>query len=201
MKGLLIKDYFTSKPLLKNYLLILLIYAFVAYANDNVFMFSGLMTMIPLLMVINSVAYDEKAHAEKWLIASGTARKHLALSKYLFALILTGITFVLNVEIVLMIHDLRTALVTSVLFGFVGMAYTSFLLPLLFHYGTEKARLFMIVGFLIPLALGSSVSSMIEMLGISLNEIVIVSLILASCLTVIMISMALSIRIVEKKDY
>ena len=36
MKALLIKDILTSKGLLKNYLLIMVIYAGVAYMNDNI---------------------------------------------------------------------------------------------------------------------------------------------------------------------
>ena len=166
MKALLIKDLLTSKGLLKNYLLIIAIYGGVAYMNDNVFLFSGMLLMIPMLMALNSVAYDEKASTLRLMVASGLTRKQLALSKYLFGAVMLVAVFAINFVVVTIAEGALLGLLTSGLFCFVGMAYLSLLLPFLYHFGTEKSRIFMMLGVIIPVALGTAVSSLFQLLNL-----------------------------------
>ncbi len=201
MKALLVKDWMTSKGLIKNYLLILVIYAIIAYINDNVYLFSGLLIMIPLLMVINSVAYDERANTQKLMLASGISRKQLALSKYLFALILIAVMTAVNIEVVAMIEGLTVAVITSLFMGLIGMTYVSALLPVIYKFGTEKARIYMMIGFLIPFAGVIALSPLMSLSGFELNEMLIMCIVVLVCFVVIGISLILSFRIVERKDY
>lgn len=201
MKALLMKDWMTTKGLIKSYLMILVIYAFVAYANNNVYLFTGLMIMIPLLMTVNSIAYDEHNHTVRLMLASGVSRKNMALSKYMYALILIGAMTGINIPIVGLIEGFAEAFVTSILLAIAGMAYISILLPLLFRFGTEKARIYMMLGVLIPLLAGGLISVLSTSFSIQLNDAVLVFGIVLLCLIVILVSMVLSIHIVEKKDY
>ncbi|MBQ7890328.1 MAG: ABC-2 transporter permease [Erysipelotrichaceae bacterium] len=201
MKALLSKDWTVSKGLFKNYLMVMALYALIAYFNDNVFMFNGFCIMIPVMMVINSAAYDEKAHMEKWMIASGITRIQLALSKYLFALVLLCAATLLNFYIAAIVIDIVEALAVSFLFCLVGMTYVSLVLPAVFYFGTEKARISMMVGFLIPFGIGVGITYLFGSLGIQLNELLLLVLVICFCLIVIVASMMISVRIVEKKDY
>ena len=200
MKALLIKDLLTSKGLLKNYLLIIAIYGGVAYMNDNVFLFSGMLLMIPMLMALNSVAYDEKASTLRLMIASGLTRKQLALSKYLFGAVMLVAVFAINFVVVTIAEGALLGLVTSLLFCFVGMAYLSLLLPVLYHFGTEKSRIFMMLGVIIPLLLGSGVSSLFQLLNLHLSEFMLVCGGLVLGVVIIVGSMIASIKILERKD-
>ncbi|MBQ4342335.1 MAG: ABC-2 transporter permease [Erysipelotrichaceae bacterium] len=201
MNALLVKDWMTSKGLIKNYLLILVIYAVIAYVNDNVYLFSGLLIMIPLLMVINSMAYDERANTNKLMLASGISRKQLALSKYVFALILIIVMTVVNTLVVGMIVDLSEAVLTSLFMGLIGMTYVSLLLPVIYKFGTEKARIYMMIGFLIPFAGVIALSSLMTLSTVELNEMVMMTIIVLVCLILIGASILLSYHIVERKDY
>ncbi len=201
MNALLVKDWMTSKGLIKNYLLILVIYAVIAYVNDNVYLFSGLLIMIPLLMVINSMAYDERANTNKLMLASGISRKQLALSKYVFALILIIVMTVVNTLVVGMIVDLSEAVFTSLFMGLIGMTYVSLLLPVIYKFGTEKARIYMMIGFLIPFAGVIALSPLMTLSSVELNEMVMMTIIVLVCLILIGASILLSYHIVERKDY
>lgn len=201
MKALLVKDWMTSKGLIKNYLLILVIYALIAYINDNVYLFSGLLIMIPLLMVINSMAYDERANTQKLMLASGISRKQLALSKYLFALVLIAVMTAVNIEVVAMIDGLSEAVMNSLFMGLIGMTYVACLLPVIYKFGTEKARIYMMVGFLIPFAFVIAMSPFLSLGGIELNEMLTMFIVVLVCLVLIGVSIFLSIHVVERKDY
>ena len=200
MKALLIKDILTSKGLLKNYLLIMVIYAGVAYMNDNIFLFSGMLLMIPMLMALNAVAYDEKASTLRLMVASGISRRQLALSKYLFGAVMLVAVFAINFVVVTIAETALLGLFTSVLFCFVGMVYLSLLLPFLYHFGTEKSRIFMMLGVLIPVALGAGLSSLFQLLNLQLSDFMLVSGGFVLGVVVIAGSLIASIKILERKD-
>ena len=200
MKALLIKDILTSKGLLKNYLLIMAIYAGVAYMNDNIFLFSGMLLMIPMLMALNAVAYDEKASTLRLMVASGISRRQLALSKYLFGAVMLVAVFAINFVVVTIAETALLGLFTSVLFCFVGMVYLSLLLPFLYHFGTEKSRIFMMLGVLIPVALGAGLSSLFQLLNLQLSDFMLVSGGFVLGVVVIAGSIIASIKILERKD-
>ena len=200
MKALLIKDILTSKGLLKNYLLIMAIYAGVAYMNDNIFLFSGMLLMIPMLMALNAVAYDEKASTLRLMVASGISRRQLALSKYLFGAVMLVAVFAINFVVVTIAETALLGLFTSVLFCFVGMVYLSLLLPFLYHFGTEKSRIFMMLGVLIPVALGAGLSSLFQLLNLQLSDFMLVSGGFVMGVVVIAGSIIASIKILERKD-
>ena len=200
MKALLIKDILTSKGLLKNYLLIMVIYAGVAYMNDNIFLFSGMLLMIPMLMALNAVAYDEKASTLRLMVASGISRRQLALSKYLFGAVMLVAVFAINFVVVTIAETALLGLFTSVLFCFVGMVYLSLLLPFLYHFGTEKSRIFMMLGVLIPVALGAGLSSLFQLLNLQLSDFMLVCSGFVLGVVVIAGSIIASIKILERKD-
>ena len=200
MKALLIKDMLTSKGLLKNYLLIIAIYAGVAYMNDNIFLFSGMLLMIPMLMALNAVAYDEKASTLRLMIASGLTRRQLALSKYLFGAVMLMAVFVINFVVVSLVEGVLLGLFTSILFCFVGMAYLSLLLPFLYYFGTEKSRIFMMLGVIIPVALGTGVSRLFQILNLHVSDLMLISGGFLLGVVIIVVSIMASIAIVERKD-
>ena len=103
--------------------------------NDNIFLFSGMLLMIPMLMALNAVAYDEKASTLRLMIASGLTRRQLALSKYLFGAVMLMAVFAINFVVVSLVEGVLLGLFTSILFCFVGMAYLSLLLPFLYYFG------------------------------------------------------------------
>ena len=200
MKALLIKDMLTSKGLLKNYLLIIAIYAGVAYMNDNIFLFSGMLLMIPMLMALNAVAYDEKASTLRLMIASGLTRRQLALSKYLFGAVMLMAVFAINFVVVSLVEGVLLGLFTSILFCFVGMAYLSLLLPFLYYFGTEKSRIFMMLGVIIPVALGTGVSRLFQILNLHVSDLMLISGGFLLGVVIIVVSIMASIAIVERKD-
>ena len=200
MKALLIKDILTSKGLLKNYLLIMAIYAGVAYMNDNIFLFSGMLLMSPMLMALNAVAYDEKASTLRLMVASGISRSQVALSNYVFGAVMLVAVFAINFVVVTIAETALLGLFTSVLFCFVGMVYLSLLLPFLYHFGTEKSRIFMMLGVLIPVALGAGLSSLFQLLNLQLSDFMLVSGGFVLGVVVIAGSIIASIKILERKD-
>ena len=106
----------------------------------------------------------------------------------------------MNFVVVTITEGALLGLVTSLLFCFVGMAYLSLLLPVLYHFGTEKSRIFMMLGVIIPLLLGSGVSSLFQLLNLHLSEFMLVCGGLVLGVVIIVGSMIASIKILERKD-
>jgi hypothetical protein len=80
------------------------------------------------------------------------------------------------------------------------MVYLSLLLPFLYHFGTEKSRIFMMLGVLIPVALGAGLSSLFQLLNLQLSDFMLVSGGFVLGVVVIAGSIIASIKILERKD-
>ena len=108
--------------------------------------------------------------------------------------------FAINFVVVTIAETALLGLFTSVLFCFVGMVYLSLLLPFLYQFGTEKSRIFMMLGVLIPVALGAGLSSLFQLLNLQLSDFMLVSGGFVLGVVVIAGSIIASIKILERKD-
>lgn len=146
MKGLLLKDYLVMKKSWKSYALIALIYEGVAMAGNAAFVvMPG--TIFLLIMPLSSFTADEMARWDKFAAAFPGGRRAMVDAKYLYLLTLAlgcaALTALLAVPAVLLrrVGPSYGLLLLEGLSGIgVGLALNAVMLPLLFRFGTQKAR-------------------------------------------------------------
>lgn len=156
MIGLVIKDFLILKKQLLLFLFIFVLYFFIGSVTDNTTFFGGFMLVFGALLVINCFSYDDQAHFNSYALAMPISRRDLVASKYLvgLSLLLLGgiLCFFYLGPLSLLSGSTLTAesLYTVAAMGMGSLFFLSLMFPLVIKLGTEKARLFLVLIFLLP---------------------------------------------------
>lgn len=155
MKGLLIKDFYTSLAYFKLYLICLALMTVCEVGSGNLFMlffFKILFISLPM----NIIAFEDK---EKWTVFAHSLplkRSVFVTEKFLLTLILIGLTCIYDVVVALiygLIHSDMSIFgqwaalvpITVFLTSILSLGYI-----LIFKYGSEKGRMvYMLIGGII----------------------------------------------------
>lgn len=205
MKACLIKDFLTCKSILKSYLFMIGVFFVISIALENFGIVAGILCIVPLMNLINSLAYDEKSKWEKMALCSTVTRKEIVISKVVYATILTmGATILTCIVYYLIEGNLAGSLFVGGTLGIISITYCLFITPLLFKYGAEKARTFLLGTLLIPIILIMCLwffgkDLLINITTINIGVLLVISL--ACLITIWTLLINLSIKIVTKKDY
>jgi ABC-2 type transport system permease protein len=203
MTGLIIKDLLNLKKQGKIYLLLVVFYFAMGLVNENTSMFTTMMTMVAVLIPLTAMAYDERSKWDRYALTMPISRKNMVMSRYLLGLIFLIVAFVLSMLVNMVISNMKTAENTLVVLGgfSTGLMLMSVIFPLLFKFGVEKGRIFMMIVIFIPVA----ALMMISKLGISMpDEEIIKSVIYLSPIigaVIFLISIYVSLWIYKKKEF
>jgi len=154
MKGLLLKDFFNLKQQAKFLFVLVAFYAFLGVQNNDINLLSGMLSILAILIPITAISYDERSKWDRFALTMPVSRENLVQSKYVLSLL----TLVFSICLVLMLLPL---LGYSALEDYLGMLASagsallmiSILMPLIFHFGVEKARYLMLILALVPILL------------------------------------------------
>ena len=152
MKGLLLKDFINQKSQLKIYLFILVFWVIVAYINKGTNMMPIFFTMLALISTINAVAYDDRGKFNSYAVCMPISKFEIVFTKYLCNFIVTvvGIGFSFVVYYIIS-GDFVENLLTCLAAFSASLIFAAIILPIIFKFGLEKARIaFMLVG-LVPI--------------------------------------------------
>ena len=147
MTGLIIKDFLSVKRQARIFVAIAVVYMAVAYFSAGSGFFQGFVIILSSMMPVTALAYDERAHFEKYALAMPLSRKRVVVAKYLFGLICIGIALVIDVVFEILLSSINHAPLTSALpltlWALLGIAllFLSINMPVMFKFGTEKGRL------------------------------------------------------------
>ncbi len=225
MKGLLVKDFKLMLAQKNYYLILVLLAACAAYFSANVAMIFTFLCVVVPMFTLSSVSYDQFDNGFPFLFSLPITRKSYVLEKYTFALILEGISLllaaVLSVGTSAMLDggaDMASALSELVvmipLMGCLVLTILSVMIPVHLKYGAEKGRvvLIILVGGLVALAY--LVSRLMQMAGgepvavtkllqklerMGMGPVILAALVATGA--VVAVSLAVSMRIMRKKEY
>ena len=218
MKSLLIKDW----KLLKNQrqffgsmALILVIFLAVNQSPEFVISYA---VMILMLFTLSTIQYDEYENGMSYLLTLPIGRKEYVLEKYVFGLlsaVISGIVMLLLTAVLAKVRgagfipdDFLAALVAAFLIASVMMAYT---IPIRMKFGSEKSRIATIGFMMVLFILGFGVVKLLERNGRTVGEVfdkldglpigMLSAGMLGAGVVLLAISMAVSMRIIQKKEY
>lgn len=215
MKGLLLKDLFNLNGQLKVYIVFPLLAVFFAYQAQDMTTMTLYVSMMTMFIVISACAYDEHADFHPYALTLPITKKELVLSKYILGfIVMIGAWLICLIGTILMISIFGTAhfanfefknyFIESVMVALTANALTCLLLPLMFKYGTEKARIYMVVLFLVIGASGYMMVSLnlnINFEALQVLENYIIYIAAALFILIEAGSLYLSTRIMEKKEF
>lgn len=155
MMGLVWKDLYVMKSMGRSYIFMFGIFAFMSLLGiyDGISFVSFLMVMMLIMMPINTFAYDEQAKWDRYAAATPAGRKGVVAGKYLFTALLlaAGLLLCAGLQAGMYAMDLHgddgllDMMMASMVAASVGAILNAVLLPLLFKFGTQKGRMFLMV--------------------------------------------------------
>lgn len=225
MSGLLVKDFRLMLQRKQFFLLLLVIMVCLLLNNNYNFIFSYL-TMIAALMSLSTLSYDEAENCYAFLMTMPVERKHYVREKYLFGLICgilawTAGAAVCAAGVLLKLPAVENFSYRDIIYTLlniaVGLLILDAALPFQLKFGMEKGRLMAVVmfGAFTAVALGimklMKTTSMPDWMRQGAEELQVffektgegflVAIGLGVVFVLTCISMAISRRIMERKEF
>lgn len=207
MKGLILKDLYNLKKYSRTVAAIIVFYiVFFGVFGNQPAMIAGMSMLMIVMMSITSFAYDDAAHWDRYALSLPVTRKDVVRSKYLLSLLLCGIGMVLSAAVSVAVSLIKQGSVTETLLTLLGclllsLLYVAVLLPIIFKFGSEKSRIWMMLVFAVPMAVFFLLSY--AGVGLPTEETVIRALFISPAIIVALfvLSYRLSCRIYAGKEF
>lgn len=180
MTGLVKKDLYLSLSMLKSYVLVAAVFAALTLTGiyDTSFFVTYLSVMC-IMIPVNLFAYDEQARWDKYAAALPSGRAGVVGARYLFTILicLGSLLFALLLQLIVALFtgargQARTDLLLS---GLLPTAYGCFmnavLLPLLFKFGSQKGRIYLLLALGVGVGVIFGGLTGLKEMGISLSEL------------------------------
>ena len=211
MKGLVLKDLYGVKKYLKQYVLFFVIFTVVGIMLKMPAYIGFLGAFYGMSLFISTFNTDEFFHWEAYVLTGPLSRQDLVKGKYALMILLMG-----SAAVIAILGELAVCVITKLSIaenfasGFAMVIYIylmmSVVIPLIYKFGSEKARTSMILIFVVPVV---SVALIGKIAGtenvnnflnnISWPAVAVGALIL--CVLALIVSYILSLKIIEKKEF
>lgn len=199
MLGILLKDFVTTKKQIIWYVFMIALFCVVSVVTDNV-AFAGSIGMVVAISVPTSaIAYEERDGFNKIAVASGIDKKVIVIEKYLLGflfLLIGGISYFLVYYFSKAQANKWIEFVVSMCMQIVLLAIV---MPVIFKFGVEKGRTYMILFMVVFLSIFIALMSLINFTVDS--AIVVLPIVITITILGLAISIFLSIKIYKKKDF
>lgn len=208
MSGLVYKDLMVMKKTLLIYVIIGAFYGYLDISNGRTGMMFAMLLITSTMVPISAIAYDERSKWDKIVNTMPLSRKEIVLSKYVLAILLTAISSVIIFAFYMLVPEmpLEEKAVTTAVMAMMAMLYQAALMPVMFKFGSEKGRTMMLAILFVPAVLIFAIGEMniidvnAAISFLERNEAMIPYLMVGFVLAIYSLSMALSVKIYEKKD-
>lgn len=211
MKGLIYKDIINLKSYVKMLLLMFCIFAVIFIPQGQVDFIVGYISLISCMMVVSTMSYDDMAKWDKYALTMPVTRKEVVSSKYLVMLLFTTIGTIIGI-IITMISGffvkevyIDEMLISAVIVFSIALIFGSVLIPLIYKFGTQKARILIILCALTPTFIVIVGSKIMESLGVNMptGEVIIKFIYFVPIVSIIIliVSYFISTNIYKRKEF
>ncbi|MDF2631777.1 MAG: putative transporter, permease protein [Caproiciproducens sp.] len=153
MLGLIVKDLLCLKKSALKMVVILGLYIVIFYSANNIVFLCAMIIMISTMLILNTFAYDELSKWDYYALSLPVTKKQIILSKYLLTVLFDFIGILITLLLYLIKRQLNLEAALSICaLAATALIMAAVLLPLLYKLGTQKARIWMIMIFLLPTA-------------------------------------------------
>lgn len=200
MKAIILSDLMVIKSQAKSVLLVLVVWLAITVYNKSGLFFSALSVVYAMMLPLTCIAAYEKSRFDRYLFTAPVSRTSAAMGHYVFSIIcalcLAAIGFIASVALGM---DTPEAVYSSSACFCIGIVMVSVLLPVIYKFGTEKARLTMMAVFVLFLLAFGLLLGALDVDMDSLGD----ALILLPALTLIVLaaSAAVSVGIYKRREF
>lgn len=154
MKGLLIKDFLNLKGFARSAIAIVAIYAVISIVSANVSFLTSLVMVYCAVLPMTSVSLDEVSKWNAYVQCMPVTRKQSVQSKYIMVLLIGLMATGLSLIMALLTSfraplDWAGTLLSNGLIFCLVVGVNALTLPAMYHFGVEKARIFIMVFFML----------------------------------------------------
>ena len=200
MKGLLKKDLLLLKSQIKYIVMIIVICLIMAYANSGFAYISSYLTFMGTGLVINSFSYDMYHNEMTYLFALPFSKKEYCLEKYIFAFIVTFISWLIAFLITAATHINLETIIVQVAMLFSGFIYLSITIPVVMKYGREKATIIVLMLVLVLFLAVASGATSVGMLMSNFSGFTLIGIYAFIVLIALILSYRSTISILNDKE-
>lgn len=184
----------------------MLFFAVVFIPQGNSFIF-GIIILMFAMMVVTTISYDDLAKWDAYALTMPVTRKEMVLSKYLVMAILNTLGAVLSLIVgvvgsVIMgqSFDLEILAIIGAIY-LIALIFGSVIIPLIYKFGTEKARLMLILCALLPTALMLLAEQFNVPLPTTGNPWIYLILLIGFSVTGVILSYLITLKIYSQKEF
>lgn len=154
MKGLLIKDFLNLKGFARSATAIVALYAIISIVSATVSIVTSLVMVFCAVLPMTSASLDEVSKWNACVQCMPVTRKQVVRSKYIMVLLIgllaTGLTMVMTLLTSFRAPvDWADILLVNSLIFCVVVAVNALTLPAMYRFGVEKARIYIMVFFML----------------------------------------------------
>lgn len=220
MKGLLIKDFCFAKEQRRMLVILAIIFAAFIFSQgkESAAFVISYMTLVGGMLTITSISYDEYDGSMAFLLTFPITRKQYVIEKYIFGFLCGGICCIISTAIYMLmdIQGSREILVVAAVLLMVLTFFLMIMLPIQLKFGGDKGRIALIgifAAFMLAIYgvkhVGEKVyqidfdtmkNLMIEKLS-ALSPWTIGVILAVIWVGALVVSLAVSVKIVEQKEY
>ena len=159
MKSMILKDIYNITHNMRSMALLLVMFIFIMLPQGGASSYIITSCVLCSMMVITTFSFDNISKWEKYALVMPVTKQDLVAAKFILG----------------SFHPADPAewLTTAAVAGAgicVGIFFGSIVIPLLFRFGAEKARILSIAAFLIPVVLGLLVYKLLSMAGVVITD-------------------------------
>ena len=201
IKALLYKDFNALKRYARIMLVVAVVCSFIFKEQG-----SSLIVMIySASLLLTTMAIDEREHFLRRAISDSGRNKAIVGEKYilLFILVMAAVVISIILEMVMaVIYKRSIEWGSMIIIMLSGFALTSFsggtTIPLTLRYGAEKARIILLLCYMVPAIL---MIWLLPYVNITLSSFTLSIVIIIFSLLLYLLSFFVSVKILEKKDF
>lgn len=211
MKGLLIKDLCNLRQIGKQTVIVAAVLVAWSIFMNTPQVFSMVIVIYCMMLMFTAMSYDEMANFDKYAMTLPVTARDLVRTKYVLLLLLfgagllagfleEGISFLAGAREDISLVEAGAALLVT---AFLYLMAFEVLLPVMFRLGMEKARLFLVLIFVVIFGILSGGVMLMKNLGIQLTAQLVMALIgawAALAVAGFFLSYRISVGIVRKKE-
>ena len=213
MTGLLYKEFYTLKRYLKQYSTILIMFTLISVYMKSVIYLQSMLSMSLGMLTFTGITYDKMYGWDKLALTMPVSRSGIVLSKYIMSALVSATALIVSSVIGIVIKQFVPVeegiedilMVAVVLFGALLLIY-AVILPIIYKFGVEKARIMMFGIIAIPIVLITILvryipepTQFIEFIN---SHVVLTGLIyLVICILIDVISYFISVHIYNQKEF
>ena len=210
MKGLLVKDFKLMK-LQKNFFLLIVVIAvsMIAFTDDITFPL-GFLTFVISLFTLSTISYDEFDNGNAFLFTLPITRTNYVVEKYCLSLLLGCSTWIVATVLTMIASILKSTFPVADIV-MIALIILPIMIPFQLKFGGEKGRIALIGVIGLVFLIGAIIVKGAEMIGIDITNMIntlpvismgmLIMIILAVAVVLFLISLKISIRIMNKKEF